>query len=133
MIEQRIVNRNVNSDYGIRGERTGKYAYKNGHGRKKVHEICVGDVVSYNDDMGNAFSAVVLKLDGSYGLMGRGITHLEFDNITITVPYKKVPIEMINALHESDFEYKKVEAVEMTIEEIEELVGKRVKIIKEER
>lgn len=74
-----------------------------------------------------------MKWNGKYGIMGRGVNHLNFDNITITVPYERVPIEMINALHGGGFEYKEVEVIEMTIEDIEELVGKRVKIVKEER
>ena len=131
--KQIIVEGLTGREYGVRGESTGNKAYENGYGRRRVHDICVGDVVRYNDSVGNTFCGVVLKRDGQYGIMGRGINHLDYANLTITVPYERVPIEMINALHKVDFEYKEVEAVEMTIEEIEELVGKRVKIIKEAR
>ena len=41
-------------------------------------------------------------------------------------------MEMINAIHGTEFEYKEAEVVEMTIEEIEDIIGKRVKIVKEE-
>ena len=131
--KQIIVEGLTGREYGVRGESTGNKAYENGYGRRKVHDICVGDVVSYNDSVGNAFCGVVLKSDGQYGIMGRGINGLNYANITLCVPYDKVPIEMINALHRTHFEYREAEAVEMTIEEIEELVGKRVKIIKEAR
>ena len=133
MKKQYIISKFNNDNYGVRGESTGVKAYANGYGRRKVHEICVGDVVCYNDSVGNTFCGVVLKRDGQYGIMGRGINGLNYANITLCVPYDKVPIEMINALHRTPFEYREVEAVEMTIEEIEELVGKRVKIIKEAR
>ena len=134
--KQIIVEGLTGREYGVRGESTGNTAYKNGYGRRRAHDICVGDVVSYNDSVGNAFSGVVLKNGGRYGIMGRGINHLDYANLTITVPYERVPIEMINALHKVNFEYKEVETVEtveMTLEEIEELVGKHVKIIKEGR
>ena len=131
--KQIIVEGSTGKEYGVRGESTGNKAYENGYGRRRVHDICVGDVVSYNDSEGNAFSGVVLKDGDRYGIMGRGIRHLDYANLTITVPYERVPIEMINALHGVDFEYKEVETVEMTLEEIEELVGKHVKIIKEGR
>jgi len=119
-------------DYGRRGEHTGVFAYKNGY-NDKVHEICVGDVVCYTVD-GLPFSGVVLKRIGRYGIMGRGIHRLSNANLTISVPYKDVPIEMINAIHRvDDFEYVAEEAVEMTLEEIEEIVGNNVKIIKGRR
>lgn len=119
-------------DYGRRGERTGVFAYKNGYNEKE-HEIRVGDVVCYTVD-GLSFSGVVLKKLGRYGIMGRGIYNLSYANLTISVPYEDVPIEMINAIHRvDDFEYVAEEAVEMTLEEIEEIVGNNVKIIKGRR
>jgi|SRR5690625_346006 len=115
-------------DYGKRGESTGVYAYKNGC-NGLVHEIRVGDVVCYTED-GLSFCAVVLKNDGKYGLMGRGVKHLNYQNLTISVPYERVPVEMIKALHGVDFEYVEEEPVEMTLDEIERLVGRKVKIVK---
>ena len=115
-------------DYGKRGEPTGVYAYKNGS-RGKAHEIKVGDVVCYTVD-GLSFCAVVLKDNGRYGLMGRGIEHLNYQNLTICVPYDRVPVEMISALHGVDFEYVEEEPVEMTLDEIERIVGRKVKIVK---
>ena len=132
MAQQEIYSKEFDVSYGIRGESTGVFAFKNGK-QGRVHEVRVGDAVCYNDSEGNAFCGIVMKWNGKYGIMGRGVNHLNFDNITITVPYERVPIEMINALHGGGFEYKEVEVIEMTIEDIEELVGKRVKIVKEER
>src|SRR5690625_742633 len=121
-----------NEEYGRRGKRKGIYAYKNEH-KGKVHELRVGDVVCYTVD-GLSFSGVVLKKLGRYGIMGRGIYNLSYANLTISVPYEDVPIEMINAIHRvDDFEYVAEEAVEMTLEEIEEIVGNNVKIIKGRR
>ena len=115
-------------DYGKRGESTGRYAYMNGCDGM-VHEIRVGDVVCYTVD-GLSFCAVVLKDNGRYGLMGRGIEHLNYQNLTICVPYDRVPVEMISALHGVDFEYVEEEPVEMTLDEIERIVGRKVKIVK---
>src|SRR5690625_722874 len=113
------------------GESTGRYAYMYGC-NGMVHEIRVGDVVCYTEG-GLSFCAVVLKDNDRYGLMGRGIEHLNYQNLTISVPYERVPVEMLKALHGADFEYVEEESVEMTLDEIERLVGKKVKIVKGER
>lgn len=119
-------------NYGRVGEFTGRYAYRNGYIGKK-HKIYVGDVLSYGDD-GKAFSGTVMKgIDGNYGIMGRGVDHLNFEQLTITVPHNRVPIEMINALHGGHFKFVEEEAIEMTVEEIEKALGKRIKIVKEEK
>ena len=119
-------------DYGRRGERTGVYAQKNGRAGR-VHEIRVGDAICYTID-GLSFVGIALKRHGRYGIMGRGVYDLNYADLTISVPYDEVPIEMINAIHRvDDFEYVVEEAVEMTLEEIEDIVGRKVKIIKGRR
>lgn len=89
-------------DYGRVGEFTGELAYSNEIEGKR-HRVCVGDVLSYTE-YGKAFIGVVMKKDNeSYGIMGRGVDHLNFRNLTLAVQYDEVPIEMINALHRGDY------------------------------
>ena len=85
MAYQELYNKEFDVSYGIRGESTGVFAFKNGQ-LGKVHEVRVGDAVCYNDSEGMAFCGIVMKWNNRYGIMGRGINRLDYDNLTISVP-----------------------------------------------
>lgn len=124
------------TNYGFRGEGTGLAIKQGWNGRCEAKG---GDLIAFNSRHGEngvfSFSGIVMKDDsGRFGVMGLMATSLDLqvDNATLVLGYNKVPIEMVEALHGDGFTYNEEEIVEMSLEEIEKLVGKRVKIIKEE-
>ena len=120
-----------NSDYGRMGECTGKKSANTRWAGGVERNIKVGDVVSFSYD-GVSQSGVVVRdsIDGEYFVMGWKSSGLNFKQMTITIPYVRVTEEVMNAIHCADFEIIEDVAEEMTIKEIEEALGKRIKIIK---
>lgn len=128
-VNRRIKQRNC--DYGRMGECAGEKAAKIGWARGVERNIKVGDVLSFSY-AGVSHIGVVVRdsIDGEYFVKGWKSTGLNFKQMTIAIPYERVTEEVMNAIHCADFEIIEDVAEEMTIKEIEEALGKRIKIIK---
>lgn len=128
MEENNRVIKDGNTDYGTIGEPTGSYGYALPFDGRPIH---VGDVVSYTTKHGTNTGVVMQGRDGKYGVMGWGVNNLNLDRISIVIPYEKLTEYIINTLHDrGGFTIEEVSAEEMTVEEIEKALGKRIKIVK---
>lgn len=126
-----------NSFLGVLGEKTGRFAdYYIGNYRESV-ELCVGDVVSFYE-YGRIYTKVVTRnsLKNEYGVFGFGSNRLDFQGIIRILTYRDLTEDIFQKLQESTstknrhyFTIRDIDVKEMTIEQIEKLLGYQVRII----
>lgn len=114
-----------NTNYGFLGEKTSTTISGN--------YLRVGDVIAFEKHDELFVRPVTKKKDGEYGVFGFGSNHFIFKNMTKILSYEFLTEQLLQELQggrKENFSIKEVEyAKEMTISEVEELLGHKIKII----
>lgn len=124
-----------NSSLGILGEDTGvKPECGSNYTFNKEETLKVGDVVSFYE-YGEIHTKVITKdrLKDVYGVYGFGSNRLNFKWLTKILSYKDLTEDILQKLiggkGKENLSIVKIKTVEMTIEEIERELGKKIKIV----
>jgi|SRR5690625_2601004 len=122
---------------GVIGDVANTKAKKLINGHLVERQVYVGDVISFSK-----YEATYVKVALPNGIWGFGANTYDFKNIEIILSYDDLTIDILRKLQNPDSkksrrlfdirEIDKTEREEMTIEEIEKALGKKIKIVSKE-
>jgi|SRR5699024_8080200 len=123
-----------NSLLGVIGEKSDCVAKVDYGGYIKHERLCIGDVIAFERD-GNIYIKTALE----NGVFGFGSNNFRFHNINKILSYKNLTVDILRKIQgvgiddiKEQFdirEIKESKPVEMTVKEIEKVLGKKIKII----
>ncbi len=121
---------------GELGKKTGFVFSNKSSGWKKKTELRVGDIVSFVE-YDRTFTKVVVMEENVPGIFGFGSDTLEFEYLTKIMGFEHLTEDIFNKLQEAEyrkaekglFSIRPIKEKELTISEIEEKLGYKIKVI----